>query len=439
MAEIRHQSDATQPISVMMYSTTDGKTPLPGLTLTVKVRKGTSAPSTAACTVTEPGGTGNGGGEYLLTGSGLATDLNTLGPTRFFCDAGGADETQVYVEVVPWNIYDVNMGLQSLNGVNSPGSSGGFLLAGTSTNQIQPDGLGNVTIASNLSGVIRSNTLQAGSGTTVTLDAGASSLNNAYVGCTIFFPSGTGALQGIWTIVAYNGTTKVATLDRTLPASLDNTTHFTIRAEVGLALDSSARANVGQFLGTGATVANGLLSVNAGSWNGTTITQAVPANWGALKVSSGGYVGLDFTQCNFPGSPTTLTNVVIGTVTAVTNAVNLPVTPPPGYGGASSPTAIATAVWQDTTAGDFAVPNSPGNRLMSGSSLVDSVQIETGYNLRQTISLIAAYCCGQAGNWGTQGGQGTFYAMGSGTGTARIKANGDQNGNRNTIVLSPPT
>ena len=69
--------------------------------------------------------------------------------------------------------------------------------------------------------VIRYANAQAGASTTITLDSSASSITNYYVDLAIIITSGTGEGQ-IRTITAYNGTTKVATVDAawtTNPAS----------------------------------------------------------------------------------------------------------------------------------------------------------------------------------------------------------------------------
>lgn len=57
-------------------------------------------------------------------------------------------------------------------------------------------------------------TAQAGTSTTVTLAAAASAVNNIYVGLLLSITSGTGSGQS-GTIVAYNGTSKVATISGT--------------------------------------------------------------------------------------------------------------------------------------------------------------------------------------------------------------------------------
>ncbi|RKZ09464.1 hypothetical protein DRQ25_06300 [Candidatus Fermentibacteria bacterium] len=76
---------------------------------------------------------------------------------------------------------------------------------------------------------IRLETAQAGTASTITLDAGASSTDNIYVGSVIILAEGTGAGQ-TKTIVAYNGTTKVATINGTWIINPDNTSVFQIWA-----------------------------------------------------------------------------------------------------------------------------------------------------------------------------------------------------------------
>jgi len=67
---------------------------------------------------------------------------------------------------------------------------------------------------------LRSNTAQSGSATTITLDPGASAINDFYKNCLIVLTSGTGVGQARF-ITAYNGATKVATVGtwKTNPAA----------------------------------------------------------------------------------------------------------------------------------------------------------------------------------------------------------------------------
>lgn len=86
-------------------------------------------------------------------------------------------------------------------------------------------------------------TAQAGASTTITLAAGASGTNDAYLNWSIAISSGTGAGQQRL-ITAYNGTSKVATVDRAWDTTPDNTSvyalHTTPDRYVGVLWDESA-------------------------------------------------------------------------------------------------------------------------------------------------------------------------------------------------------
>jgi hypothetical protein len=66
---------------------------------------------------------------------------------------------------------------------------------------------------------------QAGGASTITLNALASSATDAYVGQIIFLRGGTGADQASH-VTAYNGTTKVATINKAWAVQPDNTTTY---------------------------------------------------------------------------------------------------------------------------------------------------------------------------------------------------------------------
>lgn len=95
---------------------------------------------------------------------------------------------------------------------------------------------------------VRTGTAQAGAGTTITLDAGASAVDNFYSGDLIFISSGTGAGQARF-ITSYVGATKVATVP-TWVVNPDNTSVFVIQPfgviNTGSGLDAAAtRAALG--------------------------------------------------------------------------------------------------------------------------------------------------------------------------------------------------
>jgi len=73
----------------------------------------------------------------------------------------------------------------------------------------------------------RTGTAQAGASGSLTLDASASAETDIYVGMTLFLTGGTGAGQAR-TILGYNGTTKVATVDTAWVKTPDATTTFAV-------------------------------------------------------------------------------------------------------------------------------------------------------------------------------------------------------------------
>lgn len=71
----------------------------------------------------------------------------------------------------------------------------------------------------------RSGTAQAGAATTITLDAGASAVDDFFLGMICRLTAGTGNGQ-IRQVIAYNGTTKVATVNHPWTTNPDATTTF---------------------------------------------------------------------------------------------------------------------------------------------------------------------------------------------------------------------
>lgn len=106
-----------------------------------------------------------------------------------------------------------------------------------------------------LNRVGRRNTAQAGGASTITLDAGASAVDNIYATHGIKIISGTGSGQ-FATIDSYIGSTKVATISRaggnTWTTNPDNTSVFQIEA--------NAKMNVGFFLYTLLTETTGQIA-----------------------------------------------------------------------------------------------------------------------------------------------------------------------------------
>ena len=125
--------------------------------------------------------------------------------------------------------------------------------------------------------VVFGGTASAGAATTITL-TGASATDNLYNHLQVRIQSGTGAGQ-IRTIVAYNGTSKVATVDRNWTTSPDNTSVFSI---LGPAIMPSWNLFQGVASAGGATtvtLSNG--SATSNIYNGALI--AIMAGTGARQ------------------------------------------------------------------------------------------------------------------------------------------------------------
>jgi hypothetical protein len=78
------------------------------------------------------------------------------------------------------------------------------------------------------SDLVRSATAQAGAATSITLDASASAVDDFYRGLTVRINSGTGTGQAR-VILAYNGTSKVATVDSPWATNPDGTSIFALK------------------------------------------------------------------------------------------------------------------------------------------------------------------------------------------------------------------
>lgn len=93
-------------------------------------------------------------------------------------------------------------------------------------------------------GHLRDAFAQGGGTSSITLDAGASSQNSAYVGAVIYIISGTGIGQ-LRRVIAYDGTTKIATVDRPWDVVPNASSVFYMRIDSATAsIDSASAAAV---------------------------------------------------------------------------------------------------------------------------------------------------------------------------------------------------
>lgn len=165
---------------------------------------------------------------------------------------------------------------------------------------------------------IRSNTAQAGAGTTITLDASASAVDNFYINDIILLTGGTGAGQARF-ISGYVGATKVATV-ATWATNPDNTSTFAILpfdAIAGASAPTAAQVATAVWQDTTA----GDFST-AGSIGKSLFTSgAVPGASGGLFIAGSNAATTVNVTGNLTGNVTGSVGSVTGAVGSVTGAV----------------------------------------------------------------------------------------------------------------------
>ena len=202
--------------TVLMTSATDHVSGATGLTLTVKIAKAGGAYATITPTVTEQSG---GTGKYNIALTSSNTD--TLGALDMIVTASGADQSDTHDQVVAFDPGDgAALGLSAMP-INMAQTLPTTPTAGTT----------GYALYWSAQQVGRIGTAQGGTSTTITLDAGASTIDGIYNGHPIKLTGNTGAGQ-FATISGYVGSTRVATISRSGPGGWtttpDATTTFMI-------------------------------------------------------------------------------------------------------------------------------------------------------------------------------------------------------------------
>jgi hypothetical protein len=191
---------------------------------------------------------------------------------------------------------------------------------------------------------IRTGTAQAGSANAITLDAGASTINNIYSGDQITLTGGTGVGQ-TRSIVSYNGTTKAATIAPGWTTIPDNTSTFAVSANLtpsaystqGVAtaasastitLDATASGTSGVYVGSVLTILSGTDAgdtVQVTSYNGSTRVATVSPNFAVTPDTTSAYAVIP-TQAQAPTASLVTANVLQWAGQAVqTDANGLPI------------------------------------------------------------------------------------------------------------------
>lgn len=225
----------------------------------------------------------------------------------------------------------------------------------TSLNAATPASITNMSMTSG--------TAQAGATDSITLAAGASAVNGTYDPGIIIINSGTGAGQAR-TILDYNGTSKVATVDRDWRTNPDATSVYTVFPVSNLLSTNEGLAQAGAAstitLNTNASSVNNtyngqIIALRGGTgqdqtrivtaYNGATKVATVDSAWATnpdntsiYMMLQGGYIDATissrmatytqptgFLAATFPtGTVANTTNITAGTITTATNLTNAP-------------------------------------------------------------------------------------------------------------------
>jgi len=228
--------------------------------------------------------------------------------------------------------------------------------------------------------IVRAGTAQ-GSGTgnnQIQLDAGASSTNGDYDPGLIFIETGTGAGQARL-ILQYNGSTKVATVDRDWRVNPDNTSEFVILADAG-------RNSVNEGLAQGGTSTTITLNASASSSDDAYNGQLVFIRSGTGQDQVGlveDYVGSTKVATIRTRSATGQWATVPDTTSAYMMIPNLTFTLSEISG------AVADGVWDEATSG-HTTAGTTGKALIDSGAAGNpwSTDLATGYSGTQAGNIL---------------------------------------------------
>jgi hypothetical protein len=202
---------------------------------------------------------------------------------------------------------------------------------GTSTGSVPPDAT-----------FLHSGTAQAGTSTSITLDAGASGTNGTYDNCVVFIRSGTGAGQA-QIITSYTGASKVAGVGGTWATNPDATSVFTVWAvgPVQATISGTVNANV--------------VSINSVPTSSVTTVNPNQGTTQPINFSGAGGTALVEATASISGTVAANVTQIAGSTTAAANAAISALDVGRGScASGGSLTSVPTSVWTIGGAGNAA-------------------------------------------------------------------------------------
>lgn len=263
-------------------------------------------------------GSGNGVGMYLEGGPGYAT----FGGSGLEVH-GGPKASGIYTIGGTGGSTFAGSGIYAAGADGAPGFYGsgadgqaGFYSTATAVGWPVADGWP----------IVRSGTAQAGSGTTITLDSGASATTNYYQNDLVVTTGGTGAGQARF-ITAYNGSTKVATVG-TWAVNPDNTTTFSVLPFDAISAGGLTAAGIATAVWTDLLAGSDFSTVGsigkrlADDIDAAISSRLAPTNAGrTLDITSNGNAGIDWANIDNPTTTVGLSGTTIKDVTDVETAL----------------------------------------------------------------------------------------------------------------------
>ncbi len=427
-------------------------------------------------TVAIRSGTAQAGGSNTITLDAGASSTNSLYNGDLIALSGGTGAGQVRT-IIGYNGTTKVATVDKSWNVNPDNTSTFSIFASTTASQFSDQGVA-----------------QAGAATTITLASTASAVNGIYVGSIVTILSGTGAGETA-EITAYNGSTKVATVNAAWSINPDTTSAYAViptasgtgtsgtttdvnvvswaGTSVGVSVAGIPRVDIVDIGGSALSTTTAQLGVNVVKYNNVTAQTDIngfPAVdvedfRGATSSGTPGYAGIDWGQVANKTTVNALTNTSIASAGSVTGSVgsvvagvtvttnndktgySLTVTPP-------TAAQVATAVWTDTTAGDFTTLTSPGKIIfaqLGGAFTTTSSSIFSVASLANAPTGGSAPTVGQiatavwedllaGGDFATSGSIGKLLATFTFTGAnvnADTQVNSDKTGY--SLTVTPPT
>jgi hypothetical protein len=305
------------------------------------------------------------------------------------------------------------------------------------------DGTGYDASASRVSAnVIRRGTAQAGGGSTITLDAGASATDDFYNFTLVKILSGTGAGQSRF-VSDYVGATRVATVARAWATNPDNTSVFDIHPSDSATISGTVDANVVSISGDTAAADNAESFFDGTGYAGTnnvipTVTNvtnlhASAATAAALATVDGivddilldtaeiGAAGAGLTNINLPDQTMNITGNITGNLSGSVGSVTGAVGSVTGNVGGNVAGSVASVT---------VVSDKTGYRLSStGIADVWAYAVEGTWTAVQYMRLFASALLAKCSGMGTT----TAVFRDVDDTKNRISATVDADGNRTAV------